>query len=105
MLAGLSENTIKNTIQALRLFPEIEKASIYGSRAKGTYSNGSDIDIALYGKEISDKILLEIKVFLNERTPLPYSFDITYYNKIKSEELKEEIDNCSIPFYSKHNEL
>ena len=37
----------------LSKYPEIDKASIFGSRAKGNYKNGSDIDIALYGKKIT----------------------------------------------------
>jgi predicted nucleotidyltransferase len=33
----------------LEQFPEVEKALLYGSRAKGTYRPGSDIDLTLCG--------------------------------------------------------
>jgi uncharacterized protein len=103
MIGGLSDRTIDFTIEALKLFPEIEKAALYGSRAKGAHKKGSDIDIAVYGKNINTQILLEIKVHLNERTPMPYFFDVTNYEKVKAEELKKEIHNYGIPFYYKQD--
>jgi len=45
---GLSDRTL-NTLGALfRKYPGIEGVTLYGSRAKGTYRNGSDIDITLH---------------------------------------------------------
>ena len=45
MKYGLQDKTIDAVCGILRTFPEIERAILYGSRAKGTYKNGSDIDL------------------------------------------------------------
>ena len=40
--------------------PEVEKAVLYGSRAKGTYRPGSDIDLTLCGGELNHTLLTQI---------------------------------------------
>ena len=45
MKFGLKEKTITDIQSVFATVPEIEKAIIYGSRAKGNFKNGSDIDI------------------------------------------------------------
>ena len=51
---GLPESAIEAIRRVLAKCPGIEKVVIYGSRAKGTFRPGSDIDLALYG-DISDR--------------------------------------------------
>nr|WP_275541132.1 nucleotidyltransferase domain-containing protein [Clostridium tetani] len=73
-------------------FDEIEKAYIFGSRAKGNYKPESDIDIAIYGENINLDILLKLNSILEEKSPMPYFFDIVDYSHLKHKELKEHID-------------
>ncbi|MEK7295440.1 MAG: nucleotidyltransferase domain-containing protein, partial [Actinomycetota bacterium] len=40
----------------LAAFPEVTKAIIYGSRAKGTNKPGSDIDLTLFGDRLTSDI-------------------------------------------------
>lgn len=44
---GLPEKTVNELIAYFQSRPNIEKVCIYGSLAKGTYRNGSDIDFAI----------------------------------------------------------
>ncbi|MGE5353661.1 MAG: nucleotidyltransferase domain-containing protein [Syntrophothermus sp.] len=53
MKFGLDENIIEQIKSVFASFPEIEGAVLYGSRAKGNFKNGSDIDITLMGENIS----------------------------------------------------
>jgi predicted nucleotidyltransferase len=46
---GLKESTIRKICKVLSRYPQVEKAVLYGSRAKGNYKNGSDIDLTLHG--------------------------------------------------------
>ena len=46
---GLSDTVIMDICSVFRRYPNIEKVLIFGSRAKGTYSEGSDIDLAAVG--------------------------------------------------------
>ena len=71
---------------------EIERVMIFGSRAKGRHKQGSDIDLALFGKDITLDILSTVQNFLNEETLLPYQFDILHYEKITNPLVKEHID-------------
>lgn len=101
MMYGLSEQTIAIIQSTFALFPDVEKAILYGSRAKGNYRNGSDIDIALTG----DKLTLENSVYpLVERfyvSDLPYSFDISMLASIESPELREHIKRVGKVLYRK----
>ncbi|MFN9945187.1 MAG: nucleotidyltransferase domain-containing protein, partial [bacterium] len=47
----------KKIQQVLAGFPEVEKAVLYGSRAKGNYKPGSDIDLTLFGEELDERVM------------------------------------------------
>ena len=47
---GLDVDTLRNIRGCFARLPNIEKVILYGSRAKGNYKTGSDIDITLLGK-------------------------------------------------------
>ncbi|MEW5845474.1 MAG: nucleotidyltransferase domain-containing protein [Bacteroidota bacterium] len=49
---GISEKSYLLIIDVLKSYPEVEAAIIFGSRAKGNYKNGSDIDLALIGESL-----------------------------------------------------
>lgn len=100
---GLLNRDIEYILKALRMFPEIEKAIIFGSRAMVNYKNGSDIDIAIVGKSIDNSILYKLDDYLNEVYPLPYFFDIIHYNRISNENLIRHIDEEGKIIYSKKN--
>ncbi|SHJ86996.1 Predicted nucleotidyltransferase [Geosporobacter subterraneus DSM 17957] len=89
---GLSESDIAYIIGVIRSVEEIDKAVIFGSRAKGNYKPGSDIDIAIYGEKITFDTLATLHSMLEERGPLPYFFDVVNYSQLKHRELKEHID-------------
>ena len=47
MRYGLKNIIIENINNIFSQYPQIEKAVLYGSRAKGNYKTGSDIDLVL----------------------------------------------------------
>ncbi|WP_206528164.1 nucleotidyltransferase domain-containing protein [Marinitoga sp. 38H-ov] len=57
---GLKEEHLKIIIDYIKTIPEIEEVFIFGSRAMGNYKKGSDIDLAIKGKEITRDLLLKI---------------------------------------------
>lgn len=81
-------NCIKDV---LKMYPEVEKAVLFGSRAKGNNNPRSDVDIALFGKNLG-AVLWKIHDQLEEDTPLPYYFDVLDYKAIKNSDLREHID-------------
>jgi uncharacterized protein len=98
---GLTEITINKIISVFTNHPEIEKAIIYGSRAKGNYRNGSDIDITLYGDTIQYSLLSSLNQEIDALN-LPYLFDISLYNELESDDLKEHINRVGQLFYKKN---
>lgn len=90
----------KDIESALKNFPEIEKAIIFGSRAMGNNKKGSDVDLAISGKNISEKTVLRLRAMLNEDLPLPYFFDVVRYETIANKKLKQHIDEYGVVLYT-----
>lgn len=100
---GLQSHTIKAIQKIFAEHPAIRKAILYGSRAKGNYRNGSDIDITLIGEmlTLSEQFQIEIKL---DDLLLPYKVDLSIYHKIENCDLKEHINRVGKVFYEKHTE-
>ena len=68
---GLPDRTINSLHEILQKHKNIEKAVIYGSRAKGNYRAGSDIDLTLFGADLNYQDLMKINYEISEST-IPY---------------------------------
>ena len=101
---GLKESDILTLHQVLASYTSVTEAYIFGSRAKGNFKNGSDVDIAIKGNGISYDLVLDIATYLNEETLMPYRFDVLDYHSINIKELSEHIDRVGILLY-KNNHL
>lgn len=75
--------------------PQIVDAVLYGSRAKGTQREGSDIDVALKGAAIDARILTQIDAEY-DTLYLPWKLDLCVYEQIVSPELRSHIDRVGI---------
>jgi predicted nucleotidyltransferase len=95
---GLSDRTLNKLKSVFQSFPEIEKALIFGSRAEGTFREGSDIDIALKGN-LNFKLMLTISRKLDELN-LPYKIDLVDIDRITEPALLQHIDNIAVEIYS-----
>lgn len=97
---GLKEITIDKINQIFGAVPEIRQVVIYGSRAKGNYSNGSDIDLVIKGEGISFPQLLKIENELDDLM-LPYRIDLSLLHQIDCADLLDHINRVGIVFYEK----
>lgn len=98
---GLKDSEIVAIQNVFKLCSKLEKAILYGSRAKGNYRPGSDIDISLKGNELDYKDLVAIENLLDDLL-LPYTIDLSVYHLIDSPDLVEYINRVGIEFYSKN---
>lgn len=96
--SGLTVETICKIWDVFKQYPALEKAILYGSRAKGTYRTGSDIDLTLIGKRLDYWQLGKIENQLDDLL-LPYSFDISLFEQMTTPDLIEHIDRVGIIFY------
>lgn len=101
MRYGLSDATIQKICATLRRYPQVEQAILYGSRAKGNYKNGSDIDLTLCGS--SDLALHLLYKILNDLDDLllPYTIDLSIYDQIEDPDLIEHIQRVGVTLYEK----
>jgi len=94
---GLSQQTIKSIQAVLSAHANVHKAVLYGSRAKGNYREGSDIDLTLFGP-LDIHTLAEIADEIDDLL-LPYLFDISLFDSLSNPELREHIRRVGKVFY------
>ncbi len=88
---GLLESDIMDVISILQKNRKIEEIILFGSRAKGNFNTGSDIDIAIKGEDLKLNDLLDASIEIDELF-LPYKFDLVIYNRIKEKALVDHIN-------------
>ena len=100
MQYGLSERTL-NTLDAIfRKYTGIRQVILYGSRAKGNYRNGSDIDMALKTDDtFAHTHLLHISGDMDD-SDMPYFVDVAIYDQISNPDLKAHIDRVGKVLYT-----
>jgi len=100
MKYGLSEITTKKICGVFARFPEIEKAILYGSRAKGNFRPGSDIDLTLCGSAITPDLRAKVASALDDLL-LPYTVDLSVFDMLNHTELREHVQRVGVVFYEK----
>lgn len=103
MQYGLSQRNMNDILDAFTHFPEIEQALLFGSRAKGDFQPGSDVDLAIKGHRLNRKQINRLNDLLNEEYPLPYFFDVLHYETLDSPDLIAHIDRVGKVIYLQEN--
>jgi len=65
----------------------------------GNYKKGSDIDLAIKGKKVTQRTLSRLQFLLEEELPIPYFFDVIDYQQIHSENLIQHITQQGVVMY------
>lgn len=101
MKYGLPQSAVRKICTVLSRYPQVEKAILYGSRAKGNYKNGSDIDLTLRGgTDLTLNVIYKILDDLDELL-LPYTIDLSIFNDIGDPDMIEHIQRVGVTFYNK----
>ena len=100
MKYGLPPSAIQKINAVLSHYPQVEKAVLYGSRAKGNYKKGSDIDLTLHGTDLSLNVIYKILDDIDELL-LPYTIDLSMFNAISDPDVIEHIQRLGVTFYEK----
>ncbi len=98
MKYGLKEQIITQINSVFARYPEVEQVILYGSRAKGTYKNGSDIDLTLKGGNLDLAMINKISSDIDDLL-LPYSVDISIFSQISNADLVDHINRVGVVFY------
>lgn len=97
---GLSPAVREKLNTVFARHPAIDQVLLYGSRAKGNYRHGSDIDLTIKGGEIPfmEFMLMEDQI---DDLMLPYTVDLSQYRLLENAELVEHIDRVGVVLYER----
>lgn len=96
---GLSEQDLQKLCHVFERYPQVSKVILYGSRAKGNFKRGSDIDITILGHmdgQTFGRLLTDLDDLL-----LPYQIDLSLYDQVQNAELKSHIDRVGQVLYER----
>jgi uncharacterized protein len=90
-IPGIEALYANRILSLFQLLPPGTEVILFGSRAKGNFREGSDIDIAIKSKNLSQA---DIEVLRNqyENLFLPWKLDLVLYSSIEEPALREHID-------------
>ncbi|MBN4082397.1 nucleotidyltransferase domain-containing protein [Mariprofundus ferrooxydans] len=97
---GLGAVIIASIQDVFAAHPEVEEVMLYGSRAKGNYKVGSDIDLTMKGEMVDFSVMSTISQELYD-LPIPYTVDLSIFSNITNEALVKHIERVGKVFYSK----
>ena len=100
MRFGLPESAIEQICAIFASHREIERAVLYGSRAKGNFTPGSDIDLTLFGTDLTHELLLDLLVELDDLL-LPWMIDLSLFASLNHPALQEHINRVGVVFYQR----
>ncbi|MEK6704956.1 MAG: nucleotidyltransferase domain-containing protein [Bdellovibrionota bacterium] len=92
---GLSQSVVDSLKAVFSRHPNIKKIILYGSRAKGNYKPGSDVDLTLVAPKMALTELLKIENEIDELL-LPYKVDLSLFHKIENSDLIDHIQRVGV---------
>jgi len=97
---GLPQHVLDRLRDVFRQWPQVERVILYGSRAKGNFRRGSDIDLCLVGPDLGVTDLLKLEGEIDDLL-LPWKVDLSFRHLIEDPELLGHIERVGILVYSR----
>lgn len=98
--SGLSKEELALINTVFQNESGISEVILYGSRAKGSHTTASDIDLALVG--IDDDLKAAAIAEQLDELPLPYTFDVRSLPSINHQPLKDHIARVGVRIYKRN---
>lgn len=95
---GLARAVIEMIRSVFARYPSVTEVRVDGSRAKGDYRPGSDIDLSIMDEDVSSADLMEIEIAFDD-LPTLYSIDLSLFRQIDNPALAEHILRVGKVFY------
>jgi uncharacterized protein len=97
---GLSEKTLSSLRSYFISIPEVDQVILYGSRARGDFHKGSDIDFMLIGSGITPRLLSKMDMEIDDLL-LPYFIQITDRKEILDARFLEVVEKEGVVFWER----
>ncbi|MFZ2897430.1 MAG: nucleotidyltransferase domain-containing protein [Saprospiraceae bacterium] len=101
---GLSERDMRTITGILRKYPDVRQVCLFGSRAKGTFHAGSDIDLAIMNTGVLESTIRRLQSDFEESS-LPWFVDIVDFTSLTHEELKDHIRRVGVMVYEREESV
>jgi predicted nucleotidyltransferase len=98
MRFGLSDEVLKDLTEVFSKYSSIEHVLIFGSRALGIHQDGSDIDLAVFAKNMSKLEFANLWGDI-DTLPLVFKVDCLHWNALSHQNLKNNILKQGVLFY------
>ncbi len=98
MDTGIDAKTLLAINQVFANYPAVEQVKLYGSRAKATFHERSDIDLVVFGQNI-DRFAIARMLLDFDESDIPYLIDLQNYHDLKNRLLIEHIDRVGVVIY------
>lgn len=95
---GLSASVIVRINAVFANHPQVMEVLLYGSRAKGIFHQGSDVDLSIIGEQVTHQQLLHIEAEIDDLL-LPYKIDLSLFHHIDNSDLIGHIERVGKIFY------
>ena len=92
---GLCAADVQVLLDCIRMNPRVGTIILFGSRARGNYRPGSDIDLALAGEELTKEDMDSIAMDIDDLL-LPYHVDLVRTDLLTDHELATEIHQWGV---------
>lgn len=99
---GFDDWILSRIIAVFKDFANVEKVTIFGSRAGTNYKNYSDIDLAVFGKNLSHDEFIRIADKIDD-LELVYKTDLVHFDNLHNTELKEKILREGVIIFDSNN--
>ena len=102
MTDGLKDEHRRAIIAVLAANDRVKRAVLFGSRATGTHTVTSDVDIALFGDRLTLRDRARLAAVIDE-IPMAQSVDLLLYNSIQDLTLREHVQRQGVEWYARRS--
>ncbi|MDE0447940.1 MAG: restriction endonuclease subunit S [Spirochaetaceae bacterium] len=103
MTDGLKDEHREAIIAGIAANDRVERAVLFGSRATGTNTVSSDVNIALFGDRLTLTDQSRLAAALDE-IPMAQEIDLVLYDSIRDHALREQIQRDGVEWYAEPND-
>ena len=101
---GLSKDVLAMLIGTFKKYAGIDQVTLYGSRAKGTFNERSDIDLVAYGKDLDRFVVSQVLLDLDD-SDIPFMVDFQDFSELKNRRIIEHIERVGQIIYNSEQGL
>ena len=96
---GLTEAQWEMLTAVLRRYPAVTQAILYGSRAKGNFTERSDVDLVVVGQGLDRHLIAQVQLDLAD-SDLPYLVDVQAWDEVVSPALRAHIERVGVVVFN-----